>query len=38
MTTVTTPPAVLVPDVTGAEVAAQTVVDSVRVTVVAGTV
>ena len=33
-----TPPTVLVPDVTDVEVAAQTVVDSVRVTVVAGIV
>jgi hypothetical protein len=38
VTTVVTPPTVLVPDETEVEVAAQTVVDSVRVTVVAGIV
>lgn len=37
-TTVVTPPTVLVPDVTEVEVAAQTVVDSVKVIVVAGIV
>ena len=38
MTTVVTPPTVWVPDGTEVEVAAQTVVDSVKVTVVAGMV
>lgn len=37
-TTVVTPPAVFVPDVTAVEVAAQTVVSSVMVIVVAGMV
>jgi hypothetical protein len=38
VTTVVTPPTVLTPDETEVEVAAQTVVDSVTVTVVAGIV